>query len=70
VQVEAFLRRANAAGTLSVPDARLAGEQFIALARGEIHLRSLLRLEDPGDSEALSAAAENAVATFFRAFSR
>jgi AcrR family transcriptional regulator len=69
VQVEAFLRRAGAAGSLSVPDPRLAAEQFIALARGEIHLRSLLRLEDPGDPAALAAAAENAVATFLRAFS-
>lgn len=70
VQVEAFLRRADTAGTLSVPDPRLAAEQFVALARGEIHLRSLLRLEDSGDAAALSAAAENAVATFLRAFSR
>jgi TetR/AcrR family transcriptional regulator, mexJK operon transcriptional repressor len=70
VQVEAFLRRAAAAGTLSVPDPRLAAEQFVALARGEIHLRSLLRLEDSGDAAALSAAAENAVATFLRAFSQ
>jgi AcrR family transcriptional regulator len=70
VQVEAFLRRADTAGTLSVPDPRLAAEQFVALARGEIHLRSLLRLEDSGDTAALAAAAENAVATFLRAFSQ
>jgi TetR/AcrR family transcriptional regulator, mexJK operon transcriptional repressor len=70
VQVEAFLRRAAAAGTLSVPDARLAAEQFIALARGEIHLRSLLRLEDPDDPVKLAAAAASAVATFLRAFRR
>jgi TetR/AcrR family transcriptional regulator, mexJK operon transcriptional repressor len=66
-QIEAFLRRAAAAGSLTVPDPRLAAEQFIALARGEIHLRSLLRLEDPGD-DALSVAAARAVATFLRAF--
>jgi TetR/AcrR family transcriptional regulator, mexJK operon transcriptional repressor len=70
VQVEAFLRRAAAASTLSVPDARLAAEQFIALARGEIHLRSLLRLEDPDDPVKLAAAAASAVATFLRAFRR
>jgi TetR/AcrR family transcriptional regulator, mexJK operon transcriptional repressor len=68
VQIERFLRRAAAAGALAVPDARLAAEQFVALARGEIHLRSLLRLEDPGDPAALGAAAESAVATFLRAF--
>jgi len=70
VQVEVFLRRAAAAGTLRVPDPRLAAEQFVALARGEIHLRSLLRLEDPGDASALAAAAASSVATFLRAFAR
>jgi TetR/AcrR family transcriptional regulator, mexJK operon transcriptional repressor len=68
VQVEAFLRRANTAGSLLIADPRLAAEQFVALARGEIHLRSLLRLEDLGDPAALAAAAERAVATFMRAF--
>ena len=67
-QIEAFLRRAAEAGSLAIPDARLAAEQFAALARGEIHLRSLLRLEDPGDPAALDAAAASAVATFLRAF--
>ena len=68
VQIEAFLRRAAIAGSLAVPDPRLAAEQFVALARGEIHLRSLLRLEDPGDPAGLAAAAASAVATFLRAF--
>ena len=68
VQIEAFFRRAVAAGSLAIPDARLAAEQFVALARGEIHLRSLLRLEAEGDTPGLAAAAESAVATFLRAF--
>jgi TetR/AcrR family transcriptional repressor of mexJK operon len=68
VQIEAFLRRAAEVGSLAIPDARLAAEQFAALARGEIHLRSLLRLEDPGNPAALDAAAASAVATFLRAF--
>lgn len=68
MQIESFLRRAAAAGSLAVPDPRLAAEQFIALARGEIHLRRLLRLEDAGDPAGLSAAASGAVATFLRAF--
>jgi AcrR family transcriptional regulator len=67
-QIEAFLRRAAASGSLAVADSRLAAEQFIALARGEIHLRSLLRLEDPGDPAALGAAVASTVATFLRAF--
>jgi AcrR family transcriptional regulator len=69
-QIEAFLRRCAEIGSLAVPDPRLAAEQFIALARGEIHLRSLLRLEDPGDPAALAAAVASTVATFLRAFAR
>jgi AcrR family transcriptional regulator len=69
-QIEAFLRRAADSGSLAVSDARLGAEQFIALARGEIHLRSLLRLEDPGDPAALAAAVASTVATFRRAFER
>lgn len=68
VQIEAFFRRAVATGSLAIPDPRLAAEQFVALARGEIHLRSLLRLEAEGDEPGLAAAAESAVATFLRAF--
>ena len=67
-QIEGFLRRAAVLGSLDIADARLAAEQFVALARGEIHLRSLLRLEDPADPAALADAAANAVATFLRAF--
>jgi TetR/AcrR family transcriptional regulator, mexJK operon transcriptional repressor len=68
-QIEGFLRRAAAAGSLAIANPRLAAEQFIALARGEIYLRSLLRLEDPGDPAGLQAAAERTVVTFLRAFS-
>jgi TetR/AcrR family transcriptional regulator, mexJK operon transcriptional repressor len=69
VQVEAFLRRAAASGALAIADARFAAEQFVALARGEIHLRSLLRLEHP-DRTAIEAAATGAVATFLRGFAK
>ncbi|HVC56722.1 MAG TPA: TetR/AcrR family transcriptional regulator [Stellaceae bacterium] len=68
VQIEAFLRRAAAAGSLTLTDPQLAAEQFVALARGEIHLRSLLRLEAPGDPAALDAAVASTVALFLRAF--
>lgn len=67
VQVEAFLRRAAAAGALVAPDPRLGAEQFISLVRGEIHWRSLLCLAEPDDPAALQAAASAAVATFLRA---
>lgn len=70
VQIEAFLRRADAAGTLSVPDPRLAAEQFIALLRGDAHLRQLLRLDTSSEPADFNAAANGAVATFLRAFGR
>jgi TetR/AcrR family transcriptional regulator, mexJK operon transcriptional repressor len=68
VQIEAFLRRAAAVGSLDVADARRAAEQFLALARGEIHQRSLLRLDEPAGPAEVAAAAATAVATFLRAF--
>lgn len=67
VQIETFLRRAAAAGTLAVAEPREAAEQFASLVRGEIHLRHLLRLE-PVHEAASADAAASAVATFLRAF--
>ena len=67
-QIEAFLRRADEAGTLSVADPRLAAEQFIALLRGDLHLRQLLRIDPPIGRVQLSAMVCGAVATFLRAF--
>src|SRR5690349_16523092 len=60
-QIEAFLRRAAATGSLGLADVRLAAEQFAALARGEIHYRSLSRQEARADPAALAAAAAHAV---------
>lgn len=67
-EIEAFLRRTAEIGSLSIPDARLAAEQFVSLVRGEIHLRRLLRLGAEVAASSLAAAAESAVATFLRAF--
>jgi TetR/AcrR family transcriptional regulator, mexJK operon transcriptional repressor len=69
-QIEAFLRRANKAGTLSVADPRLAAEQFISLLRGDLHLRQLLRLDRPVEAAELAAAVRGAVATFLRAYGK
>jgi TetR/AcrR family transcriptional repressor of mexJK operon len=69
-QIEAFLHRATAAGTLAVPDPRQAAEQFVALARGEIHLRQLLRPEGEVGAKAIDAAAAAAVTVFLRAFGK
>jgi TetR/AcrR family transcriptional regulator, mexJK operon transcriptional repressor len=70
VQIEGFLRSAVAAGALSLADPRRGAEQFVALVRGDIHLRQLLRLDpEPGDRE-IAAAAAAAADTFIRAFAR
>lgn len=68
VQIEAFLRRAVEAGTLAIADTRVAAEQFIALLRGDIHQRLLLRLDDRVDPTELGASTDAAVATFLKAF--
>jgi len=69
-QVEVFLERAAAAGTLSIPHSRLAAEQFVGLVRGEIQLRQLLRLEPEAGPREIDVAVQAAVETFIRAFAR
>src|SRR5436190_12912223 len=69
-QIEGFLRRAAAAGSLAIDDIRLAAGQFISLVRGEIHLRHLFGVGNREDPAALAGAAAQAVATFLRAFGR
>ena len=67
-QVAAFMARAAAAGSLSLRDPQTAAGQFLSLVRGEIHLRHLLRLEPEPPPAELRDAAQQAVATFLRAF--
>ena len=67
-QIEAFLKRAIASGTLTPADTRLAAEQFVALIRGDVQLRHLLRLDADADRRDIGAAVDDAVATFLRAF--
>jgi AcrR family transcriptional regulator len=69
-QIETFLRAAAAAGSLQVPDARLAAEQFVGLVRGETQLRYLLRLETGAGPPQTRAGVIAAVDTFLRAFAR
>jgi TetR/AcrR family transcriptional regulator, mexJK operon transcriptional repressor len=67
-QIEAFMRAAAAAGSLTLPDARRAAEQFTGLVRGEIQLRHLLRLEADEGQPGIRDGVESAVDTFIRAF--
>jgi TetR/AcrR family transcriptional regulator, mexJK operon transcriptional repressor len=69
-QIEAFMRRAAAAGALTLPDTRLAAEQFTGLVRGEAQLRHLLRLGVPAAEPGIAEIVAAAVDTFIRAFGR
>jgi TetR/AcrR family transcriptional regulator, mexJK operon transcriptional repressor len=68
LQIEAFLKSATTAGTLTVSDTRLAAEQFVSLVRSDVQLRHLLRLDVNTDESGVTAVLEAAVATFMRAF--
>jgi TetR/AcrR family transcriptional repressor of mexJK operon len=70
-QIEAFMQRSVAAGSLDIADTGRAAEQFAGLVRGEIQLRHLLRLETAAGADTgceIGAAVTAAVATFLRAF--
>jgi AcrR family transcriptional regulator len=67
-QIEQFLRAAAAAGSLQIPDTRLAAEQFVGLVRGETQLRHLLRLDPGAGRPRTRANVRAAVDTFLRAF--
>jgi TetR/AcrR family transcriptional regulator, mexJK operon transcriptional repressor len=69
-QIETFLCAAAAAGSLQIPDAHLAAEQFVGLVRGETQLRHLLRLEGDADPARVRRVVDAAVDTFLRAFAR
>src|SRR6516162_9306928 len=56
LQIEALLRSAIAAGTLALTDTRLAAEQFVALIRGDVQLRHLLRLDAGADQRGIGDA--------------
>lgn len=70
LQIQAFLESAAAAGAVSLPEPRLAAEQFVGLVRGEFQLRQLLQLEPEARQDQIHAAAANAVDTFIHAFGR
>jgi hypothetical protein len=61
----AYLTQQVAKGALSVPDPRLAAEQFFGLVLGHAHLRLLLGLSDQAPSEAeIDRAVASAVGIF------
>ena len=66
-QVADYLRAANAAGSLSIPSPDEAADQFLALFHGGSHIRVMLGLGKPNESEDASVVDSN-VALFMRGF--
>ena len=62
-----YLRAAAARGVLTVPDARLAAEQFFGMVNGADYLRRLLAIDDPAAPE-IDAIVASAVERFLRAY--
>lgn len=65
-----YLDEQSRLGALSVPDARLAAEQFFGMLAGQIQLRALLGVEPRPPAGALQAAADEAVRTFLARYAR
>jgi AcrR family transcriptional regulator len=65
-----LLESAAAGGLLALPNSREAAEQFIALLRGERHLRQLLGLVAPPTPEEKTHLLETAIAVFLSAYAR
>jgi TetR/AcrR family transcriptional repressor of mexJK operon len=63
-----YLMAANAAGKLSVPEPRLAAEQFYGMIRSDLYMRMILRIEGGAGTQSAEAAADGAVRTFLAAF--
>lgn len=66
-QVAEYLRAANTAGSLSVPNPEEAADQFLSLFMGGAHIRVMLGLGQPKASEDSRLVHAN-VALFLRAF--
>jgi TetR/AcrR family transcriptional regulator, mexJK operon transcriptional repressor len=65
-----YLARAAAQGRLGLPDPRFAAQQFLALLRGEYHLRSVLQLAPAATAAEIDAVAAGATAVFLGAYGR
>lgn len=66
-ELAGYLRRAHAAGTLKVPQPRLAANLFLSMFMGEGHIRGLLMLELP-DAKDDKALLREAVRVFMAAY--
>jgi TetR/AcrR family transcriptional regulator, mexJK operon transcriptional repressor len=67
-EFETFLRQANAAGALDVPDPPRAAQHFFSMLKGEIHTRLVVGHCDCVDEVERSAHIDSVVELFLRAY--
>jgi TetR/AcrR family transcriptional regulator, mexJK operon transcriptional repressor len=67
-EFEAFLRQANAAGALDVPDPTRAAQHFFAMLKGELHTRLVVGCCDSVDEAERCAHVDSVVELFMRAY--
>ncbi|GEK67900.1 TetR/AcrR family transcriptional regulator [Paracoccus denitrificans] len=67
-QVDALLQRYCDQGVFAIPAPRMAAEQFLAMVRGNEHMRALLDLPPGRDEQALDIYLASCVDLFMRAF--
>ena len=63
-----YLRRVHAAGTLRIPDARWAAEQFLSMVRGNEQVRALMGKPPARTGKARRAYLDQTVAVFLKAY--
>ena len=68
MEMESFLRQADAAGTLRVPDPARAAEHFLCLLKGVRHLRVLVGLSAAPTAAERDEHVQEVVGVFLRAF--
>jgi AcrR family transcriptional regulator len=66
--IERFLARAAARGQLAIDDARLAGDQFVGMIKGDLYVRLLLGVDGEAKPAEIDRVVEAAVRTFLAAF--
>ncbi len=64
----AYLEAQHTKGTLDVPDARLAAEQFFGMILGQMHLRMLLNVTGPPSEDEREKAVATAVGVFVKGY--
>lgn len=67
-QVETLLQQYCDRGVFAIPSSRMAAEQFLAMVRGNEHMRALLDLQPGRDAQALDIYLASCVDLFVRAF--